>query len=40
MAMVGWGRDGSGGWHACGIKLGVDRMSGDVEALPESEVIY
>ena len=24
-----WGRDGYGGWHACEIKPGVGRMSGD-----------
>ena len=31
---MGVGRDGGGGWHACGTKpLGVGRMSGDAGAL-------
>ena len=38
----GWfvgGRDGGGGWYACGIKPG-GRMPGDAGALPECEVIH
>ena len=37
---LGGGRDGDGGWHACGTKPGVDRMSGDARALPKCEVIH
>ena len=33
----GWGRDGGGGWYACGTK-GAGRMPGDAIALPDSEV--
>ena len=32
------GRDGRGGWQACGIKTGVGRMSGDARAFPECKV--
>ena len=37
IAMVSWvGRDGGGGWHACGTKPGaIGHMSGDAGALPE-----
>ena len=37
----GGGRDGSGGWYACGTRpTGFGRMSGDARALPEHEVIH
>ena len=33
---LGGGRDGGGGWYACGTKTGwVVCMSGDVRALPK-----
>ena len=35
---LGGGRDGGGGWCACGTKPGwVDRMSGEAGALPKCE---
>ena len=32
--------DGGGGWHACGKKPGVGRMSGETGALTECEVMH
>ena len=32
------GRDGGGGWYACGTKPGGGHMSGDVGARPEYKV--
>ena len=37
---LGGGRDGCGGWYACGTRPGVGRMSGDAGARPECEVIH
>ena len=39
---LGGGRYGGGGWNACRAKPGegVGRMSGDINALPECEVIH
>ena len=38
---LGYGRDGGGGWYACGTKPGVvGRMSGNAGALPQCEVIH
>ena len=35
----GRGRDGGGGWYACGTKPRFGRMSGDAGAFPECEVV-
>ena len=34
------GRDGGGGWYACGTKPGVGRMSGDAGVFPIYEMIH
>ena len=37
---LGEGKDGGGGWYACGIKQKVGCMSEDAGPLPECELIH